>query len=351
LLEIDPKNATIMSNLGVLYFNSGRKDRGVKMFGDAHAAAPQDKDIRRNYLNALGVAAHEKSALGANLEAISLTRKALALDPDHAGMRINLANLLEFSGQPAALGDFMPNATPEQLGTHLLVACMPKSGSTFLKTALCTLTGWAEAHFAYAYLQNEQELYLPNVIMVARHNTVTQQHCRATGPNTQILQAFGVRPVVLVRNLPDIVLSLSDFYDSGAVVNTFFGDVWPTLGAQGKYNLIIDQVMPWYAGFYASWERAQRLGRLDCFFLTYEEMLADKPATIARISDFLGLGKTAEECAAAVRTVDGDAAKTRFNKGVAGRGQQALDDDQKARLRRLVTAYGPVNLERVGLAD
>ena len=109
--------------------------------------------------------------------------------------------------------------------------------------------------------------------------------------------------------------------------------------------------MPWYAGFYASWEQVQRQGRLDCLFLTYDDMNADKPATIQRISNFLGLGKTAEECAAAVRAVDGDVSKTRFNKGVAGRGRETLNDDQKARLRRLAAAYGQVDLARIGLAE
>lgn len=350
LVQLDPKNAAFLSNLGVLYLNSGNKERAVKIFGDAHALAPQDQNIRKNFLNALGSAAAERSTQGSFPQAIAWIRTALALEPNHPGLRIDLANALEFSGQPAELADFMPGETATQLGKHLLIACMPKSGSTFLKAALCALTGWKEASLAFAYLQNEPEIYLPNLLQIAYHNTVTQQHCRATGPNTQILQAFDIRPIVLVRNLPDIVLSLSNFYDQGAVANTFFGDIWPTLAEQGKYDLIIDHVMPWYAGFYASWERAQRLGRLNCLFVTYREMVADKPAMIARISDFLDLQKTPEECAAAVRAIDGDAFKTRFNKGIVGRGDQTLSAEQKARLRRLVTVYGDVDLKRIGMA-
>ena len=350
ILEFEPRNHTVLSSLGVLYFNAGNKERAVRMLADALAAAPGDAAIRRSYASVLGGAAELKSRTGDFSGAATLLRQALAADPGHTGARVDLANALEFGGLPAVLSDYMPDTTPDRLGTHLLIACMPKSGSTFLKETLCRLTGFVAANYAYAYLQNEQEIHLPNVIQSAKENTVTQQHCRATGPNTQILQAFGVKPIVLVRNLADIVLSLSDFYDFGAVRNTFFVDVWPSLDTQGKYNLIIDQVMPWYAGFYASWERARRFGRLDCLFLTYEEMLSDKPAAIGRISDFVGLGKTAAACEAAVRAIDGDASKTRFNKGIAGRGDRTLDDDQKARLRRLVSAYGPVDLERVGLA-
>jgi tetratricopeptide (TPR) repeat protein len=350
LLAFDPRNADILSNLGKLCYSSGDLEAAIKWFANACAAAPHNQGLRTNYLSALVIAAGQHSSGGNIPVAITCLRTALAEDPGHSSARIDLANLLELSGVRAALDDFMPGATPAQLGTHVLIACMPKSGSSFLKEVLCRLTGWPDTPLSYAYLQNEQELYLPYLLRAASSDTVTQQHCRATGPNTQILQAFGIRPIVLLRRIEDIVVSLTDFYDHGATLNTFFPDLWPTLGQAAKYDLVIDHVMPWYASFYASWERAARRGRLECLFVTYEEMIADKPATTARIAGFLGLDKTAEECAAAVRAADGDTVKTRFNRGGAGRGEEALDDDQKARLRRLFSTYGTLDLGRVGLA-
>ena len=53
----------------------------------------------------------------------------------------------------------------------------------------------------YASLQNEQELDLPHFIKFGNVNTVTQQHARASEANIQIMQAFGVQPTVLVRNI------------------------------------------------------------------------------------------------------------------------------------------------------
>ena len=52
---------------------------------------------------------------------------------------------------------------------------------------LCKRTGWLDTLLSYTYLWNEQELYLPYLLRAASNNSVTQQHCRATGPNTQIL--------------------------------------------------------------------------------------------------------------------------------------------------------------------
>lgn len=351
LRELVPGNPDILGNLGKLYYMGGNLELAIERFGDASAAAPHDGGLRGNYLSALVIAASNHGAAADYPAAIACLRRALATDPGHANARIELATMLELSGTHAELCDFMPEATPDQLGTHLLVACMPKSGSTFLKEALCALTGWMDTPLTYAFMQNEQEVYLPNVLRVASSDTVTQQHCRATGPNIQIFQAFGFRPIVLVRCLEDIVLSMSDFYDSGATTNTFFGDVWPTLDQAAKYDLVIDHVMPWYASFYASWDRAARLEQLDCLFVAYEDMIADKPATIAKISEFLKLGKSAKECASAVQAVEADATKIRFNKGVAGRGAAALNDTQKSRLAKLMHGYGDLDLSRVRLVD
>jgi tetratricopeptide (TPR) repeat protein len=351
LLTFDPNNAEIISNIGKLQYMTGDLDAALGMFAKASGIAPANEGFRANHLAALMLSAEENSKSGNFTAAIDLLRTALTVDPGHPNPRIDLATALELSGTRAELGDFIPNAMASQLGTHLLIACMPKSGSTFLKETLCALTGWPDTPLAYAFLQNETEIYLPNLLRAASSNTVTQQHVRATAPNVQILQGFGIRPVVLVRRIEDIVLSYSDFNDSGAITNTFFGDVWPTLDQAAKYDLIIDHVMPWYASFYASWELAARQKKLDCLFVTYEEMIADKPSAIATIAGYLGLGKTAADCAAAVQAVDSDGAKTRFNKGVAGRGGAALDDNQRARLRKLFTLWGDLDLERIGLAS
>jgi len=82
-------------------------------------------------------------------------------------------------------------------------------------------------------------------------------------------------------------------------------------------------------------------GAVDCHFVSYEEMIADKPGTLLRIADFLALGKTDADCAAAVAAVEGDTDKTRFNKGVAGRGAATLTEEQLGRIERLSAAYTP----------
>ena len=349
LVKLDPQNPAFLGNLAFLYSVTGQRQRAIELYADAYAVAPQSHPVREGYLNALGGYAQELSKQGRYEEALVWTRRALAVEPGHGGLRIELANALELTGQRAVLRDFLPDAREEEMGTHVMIACMPKSGSTFLKAALCELTGWLEANLVYAYLQNEPDLYLPNLLKVATQNTVTQQHCRATGPNVQIMQAFNIRPIVLVRNLPDAMVSLYDFFEQGAIRNTFFGDIWPGMNERNKYDLLIDHFVPWYLQFYVSWEGVQRDGRLSCLFLTYRDMVVDKPGTLLRVAEFLGIRKTRDECAEAVRIVDGDIYRSRLNKGVVGRGYRILSDEQKARLLALMRSCGLINDDRIWL--
>jgi len=348
VLAANPRNGDACNNLGVVRMQSGDTEGAVAMFERALSINPLDRQIRNNCVQATFVQARDLTSSGMPPKSIVGYRRVLALDPDNIGARMNLTNALARIGAHAEPGDFMADAKAT-LGNHALIACMPKSGSSLLFEALHRLTGWDKAFFAYAYLQNEQELHLPYVRAAAGTNTVTQQHCRATDANIQIIQGFGIRPVVLVRNLADIVVSLADFYDRGASINSFLGADWPNLSPAAKRDCIIDHVMPWYVGFYASWRRAQAAGKLDCLFVAYEQMIADKPGTLQGIVAFLGLERTVEDCRAAVSGAESDKAATRFNRGVAGRGKAALNDEQHARLRRLAVPYASIDFGLIGL--
>lgn len=348
ILRADPQNSDACNNLGVLHMQTGDPDAAIAMFERALETRPLDRQIRENCIQANFEHGQSLTLQKEHVASIDRYRRTLVLDPNNIGARMNLTNALARTGTPAVLNDFW--AEPGgALGHHALIACMPKSGSTLLFEALCALTGWDKGFFAYAYLQNEQELYLPYVREIAKSDTVTQLHCRATHANIHIIQGFAIRPVVLVRNLADIVMSLVDFYDNGAVINSFLGADWVALKPVAKRDYIIDHVMPWYVGFYASWRRAEAESRVDCRFVTYEDMIADKPGTLMAIAEFLGLDKTLDDCRTAIASAEGDKSTTRFNKGVAGRGAAALSGDQQVRLHNLTAPFNSIDFSPIGL--
>ncbi len=267
--------------------------------------------------------------------ALACVRQAIAIEPCPS-YYVDLTNALAFVRTPARLQDYARGVTSAELGRHIFVACAPKSGSTFLKNLLTDLTGFRDVFSVYAGLQNEQDLDLPQLATFARENTVTQQHCRASEANIHLMQAFGIRPVVLVRDIFDTVISLRDFYDGGFVYSTFFErEHYIALDGDARLDLLIDFAVPWYFQFVASWQRAEREGRLPMLWLNYRDVTEHTVATLERILGFYGMRAQPHAVERIVDARRGDARGNRFNHGVPGRGVNGLSPAQRARITAL----------------
>ena len=298
-----------------------------------------------NVVDAIGLAFSRRG----NSEAcLRCTRKAISIKRS-PGLQVNLENALRASARRAQLSDFTAELTPRQLGRHIFIACVPKSGSTFLKNVLISLTGYRDAFTAYTPAQFEQDLYLPSVLHVAEADTVTQLHSRASDANVQIMQAFEIRPVVLVRNIFDAVVSLLDFYDGGASSATFFRADYRSLDDQTRIDLLIDNLVPWYFQFVASWSLAEKQKRLEILWLSYEELINNKQASITNVLKFYGLGAPLRGIEQRIRETESEKRRMRFNKGVAGRGGARLSETQKARVRSYARYFPTTDFSQIGL--
>lgn len=388
VLASDPENVTALNRMGVVAAMRGRLDDAVASFEKALVIDPHSSDARQNLDKVTAVLGTQKAApdslteslrtltelaerakndreltahvmteaiaLGTRLaaanrrECIDAVRLALKLQPTQLMGQVNLNNYLLYFGEKAVLADFAKDLTPAQLGTHLLVACFPKSGSTLLKRLLCEATGYPEAQFCSAFLQNEQEIYLPSVINGARTNLVIQQHCRATVPNLHILQALNIRPVVLVRNIFDVLLSWKEFLDGGAHINTFFPH-YQDLSDEQRIALVVDDRAPWYLSFFAGWQHAEKSGQIGATWMTYEQLTADPEAALEGILEFYGVKADPVRLARATQMVNRNTGTTRFNKGKTGRGHTAFSEGQIEQIRRLAGYYPGVDFSLIGL--
>jgi len=307
-----------------------------------------DDSLRQQFANvidAIGLIFFRMGDFDASLEC---TRKAISIKPS-PGFQVNLENALRASVRRAKLSDFTDEMMPEELGRHIFIACVPKSGSTFLKNVLLKITGYRDAFVAYTPSQFEQDLYLPAVVNTAKADTVTQQHARASDANIQLMQAFEIRPVVLVRNIFDAVVSLLDFYDSGAWSNSFFRGDYQALDEQTRIDLLIDNLVPWYFQFVASWSLVEKRYQLDVFWLSYEELIKNKPASVTKVLKFYGLGAPHRGIEQVIREMESEKRRTRFNKGVTGRGKTTLSESQMNRIRSYARYFPTTDFSRIGL--
>jgi Sulfotransferase domain len=163
------------------------------------------------------------------------------------------------------------------------------------------------------------------------------------------MQAFEIKPVVLVRNIFDSVMSLLDFYENGAFYNSYFRASFQSLDEKTKIDLLIDNVIPWYFQFVASWSLVEKQKSLDIFWLSYEDLIADKPASIQNVLQFYGFGAARRGVEQKIRETESEGRKNRFNKGIKGRGDSGLSERQKKRIRRLAGYYPGTDFSRIGL--
>jgi hypothetical protein len=114
-----------------------------------------------------------------------------------------------------------------------------------------------------------------------------------------------------------------------------------------RLDMVIDLAIPWYIRFTADWSVAEAEAGRDCLWLRYEDLIADGADVVGRVLNFHGLNADPATIEAALAQArDGD---SRFNKGVAGRGNE-LTAAQKNRIMDLTRHYPGIDFSALGLA-
>jgi len=235
----------------------------------------------------------------------------------------------------------------------IVVAAVPRSGSTFLANTLVKSTGLPPFRLCSGYATNEHDLYLPALCLMNRYGCVSQLHVKGTFHNAILMRTFGIKPVLLVREIDDIVVSLmhdlrrkalKPGLGTGVSGYSFLWQDQSTndLSDERLLDMIIDLAVPWFVNFYVSWHRLCEQAAVDALWVTYESMLANKEATLRQILDFLGLPDV---------PIDPELLEIRyhtFREGRRGRGSWILSAAQRARIRDQFSYYPGIDFGKYG---
>ena len=237
----------------------------------------------------------------------------------------------------------------------VVVAATPKAGSTFLVNTLIRITGLRGFRLCAAYSTNEHDLYLPALCLMNHYGCVSQLHMKGTFHNAALMRTFGIKPIILVRRIEDIVVSLQhDLREkrqrqSLGTGRSGYSFVWQDqstkeLSDERLLDMIIDLAVPWFVNFYVSWYRLCHQGAVEALWVTYEELFGDKEKTVRRVLDFLGLRYTA--------AIDPGILSRRyrtFRDGRVGQGALTLTAEQQRRLRERFSYYADVDFGKYGI--
>lgn len=217
---------------------------------------------------------------------------------------------------------------------HVLLACMPKSGSSFFASAIGELSGFRVASLVQDYDRNEQELSELALLRFHRVNYVTQNHIRYSRPVERLVAAFNLTPVVLTRNIFDVTASMRDHLKRVSLV-------WPLAyvpedilsRSDEEIELFIaDMMVPWYLNFYFSWTLCDH-----ALWLDYEQVMTDLRGALKTIAGHIDLPLSASDLDSALEAARGLTLKTR-NRGISGRGR-LLSPSVKSRIHHLAGHY------------
>ena len=174
---------------------------------------------------------------------------------------------------------------------------------------------------------------------------------RATDTNIKLMKAFSIKPIILVRNIFDIVVSLCESFaqEKTAFHMCIVTDDYKKLNKSAQYDFIIDLALPWYFNFYVSWFYTTQKRQIETLWLTYEEFISNKAETLDKAIKFYGIRKSKNEIDKAVNRAQ--LKDTKFNKGVIGRGTTALSDAQKERIISRAKYYLDVDFSPIGITS
>jgi hypothetical protein len=223
---------------------------------------------------------------------------------------------------------------------HVLIACTPKSASSFLARAFEALPGVTRLRASQPGYRQDMVL---DPIQLGRHEFdtyVIKRHVRYNRATERAIADFSMTPVVLTRDLADSVASMRDFIKAGnfRIPMAWFDERHMQMDDSDLDLMIVDLVMPWYLNFLAGWHNCE-----NAIWFGFDEVREQPVRVMREISAAAGLAMSDEAFETAVDVATNR--KPAFNRGVPGRGQR-IAPDALERLKKLLDHYPELAAEQ-----
>jgi len=230
----------------------------------------------------------------------------------------------------------------------LFLAFAPKVAGTFFRQAAMEAVNGALFRTSHAQGGRDGTPYLPNLLACYLDKDlpeiIVHIHMQAFLANRHLLSALGIRPVIMLRNLPDTLASFLDMLETDPVaraqcLNCVVPANFVELSRAQKLDFVLDIILPWYSSYLGSWKSFVDEAPGQVCVLRYSEFCQDPAASVRMALVHAGFTVSGDTCVAAVERVWPNRDKLRYNKGKEGRGAGYFSPSQLAEIARKLSHY------------
>jgi hypothetical protein len=198
---------------------------------------------------------------------------------------------------------------------HIFIACLPKSGSTFLAKVITELTGFEFVQFQPIRGTNEHNIDKGVLFSNLHKNTVTQLHTKPSLSNKKLLKSNNIKVVFLYRGILNSLRSLHHhiLHENEQWFMFTWTQDFHFWDEEKQFDFIIDLILPWYINFLTSWHNEIKTGDLEILSLDYDDFKSDNTSTVNQIVEFYNLNNTENEINLALNKAYEKKDQLRFN--------------------------------------
>jgi hypothetical protein len=245
----------------------------------------------------------------------------------------------------------------------VLFAFAPRSAGTFFRTAAIEATGGQLGRIVHAEGGRDPAPYLPALIVYymgafTPDTLITHAHMQASIGNRNFIDAFDLKPIVMLRNIPDMLASFWDMIvkDPNTPMGLSFS-VPKTFAAMPRLmqaNFIVDTMAPWYVSYFATWlDYAEQSPGRVCI-LDYTDFREDPAGALELALAHARVPRSYDDCQRAFDETWKERTEFRYNRAEPGRGISYFTAEQIDRIERLISYHDclkPAHHELMGSGD
>jgi len=230
----------------------------------------------------------------------------------------------------------------------LFLAFAPKAAGTFFRQAAMHTINGGLIRVAHAQGGRDGTPYLPNLLACYLDEelapVIVHIHMQAFAANRNLLKAFGIRPVIMLRSVPDMLASFWDMLNTDPVaraegLNCIVPDNFVELSRTQKADFMVDAIAPWYASYFASWKTFfDEMPKQICV-LRYRDFCQKPAESLHTAITHAGFVVTRFKCETALTQIWSERTAYRYNKGTEGRGATYFSPHHLAEISRKLSHY------------